>query len=58
MTTVPDLLDPELLADPYTGYGRLREEAAVVAGRNIDGSPMWYVTRQADVRRSLAEEGR
>ncbi len=55
MTTVPDLLDPELLADPYTGYGRLREEAAVVAGRNIDGSPMWYVTRQSDVRTVLAD---
>jgi cytochrome P450 len=52
---VPDLLDPELIADPYTGFGRLREEAAVVKGRNVDGSPMWYVTRQADVRTVLSD---
>ena len=25
---MPDLLDPELPADPYTGFGRLREQAA------------------------------
>ena len=28
--TVPDLLDPELLADPYTGFGPLREQAATL----------------------------
>ncbi len=53
--TVPDLMDPELIADPYTGFGRVREEAAVVRGRNFDGSPMWYVTRQADVRTVLSD---
>lgn len=52
---VPDLLDPDLIADPYTGFGRLREQAAVVKGRNIDGSPMWYVTRQTDVRTVLSD---
>ena len=53
--TVPDLLDPDLIADPYTGYGKLREEAAVCSGRNVDGSPMWYVTRQSDVRTVLSD---
>jgi cytochrome P450 len=53
--TVPDLLDPGLLADPYTGFGRLREQAAVIKGRNFDGSSMWYVTRQTDVRTVLSD---
>jgi cytochrome P450 len=50
-----DPLAPELVADPYAGYGRLREEAPVLRGRFIDGSPAWYVTRQADVRTVLAD---
>ncbi len=51
----PDLMNPELLADPYAGYGRLREQAPVLRGRAIDGSPAWYVTRQADVRAVLGD---
>lgn len=46
---------PELLADPYTGYGRLREQAPVLRGQFLDGSPAWFVTRQADVRTVLAD---
>ncbi|MBV2363094.1 cytochrome P450 family protein [Streptomonospora nanhaiensis] len=47
------LLDPELLTDPYTGFGRLREEAPVERVRHLDGSTMWLVTRQDDVRTVL-----
>ena len=54
MTTVPsvepDLMDPALIADPYRGYGRLREQGPVLRGRTMDGGQAWYVTRQDDVR--------
>ncbi|MGI9000187.1 MAG: cytochrome P450 family protein [Pseudonocardia sp.] len=51
----PDLMDPELVADPRGGYGRLREQAPVLRGRAMDGSPAWYVTRQQDVRTVLGD---
>jgi cytochrome P450 len=51
----PNIMDPELIADPFGGYGRLREEAPVVRGRTADGSPAWYVTRQEDVRTVLGD---
>jgi cytochrome P450 len=51
----PNLMDPELIADPYGGYGRLREEAPVLRGKTMDGSPAWYVTRQEDVRIALGD---
>ncbi|MFD0775134.1 cytochrome P450 [Streptomonospora algeriensis] len=47
------LTDPDLLADPYTGFGRLRETAPVARARNLDGSPMWVVTRHDEVRAVL-----
>ncbi|GAA4933538.1 cytochrome P450 [Streptomonospora halophila] len=47
------LTDPALLADPYTGFGRLRETEPVTLGRNLDGSPLWIVTRHEDVRAVL-----
>ena len=50
-----DMLAPELLGDPYAGYGRLRERAPVLKGRFLDGSPTWFVTRQADVRTVLSD---
>jgi cytochrome P450 len=46
---------PDLLDDPYTGYGRLRERAPLLRGRYLDGTAAWYVTRQADVRTVLAD---
>jgi cytochrome P450 len=52
---VPGVMDPELIADPVAGYGRLREEAPVLEGRAPDGSPAWFVTRQADVRTVLGD---
>ena len=57
MTTVPsvepDLMDSALIADPYGGYGRLREQGPVLRGRTMDGGQAWYVTRQDDVRTVL-----
>src|SRR4030088_3550318 len=59
MTTVPsvepDLMDPALIADPYGGYGRLRERGPVLRGRTMDGGQAWYVTRQDDVRTVLGD---
>ena len=55
MTTAPSLTDPALIADPFGGYGRLREEAPVLRGTAFDGSPAWYVTRQEDVRSALSD---
>jgi cytochrome P450 len=54
--TRPNMLDPALIADPYGGYGALREEAPVVQGVGPDGStPLWYVTRQDEVRAVLGD---
>ncbi|MDT0302152.1 cytochrome P450 family protein [Streptomonospora wellingtoniae] len=47
------LTDPALLADPYAGYGRLRETEPVAPARNMDGSHLWIVTRHDDVRTVL-----
>ncbi|MCX5211629.1 cytochrome P450 [Kitasatospora sp. NBC_00240] len=52
----PDLMDPELLADPFGGYGRLREQGPIVRGRRPDGSPVWLVTRHDDVRELLRDQ--
>jgi cytochrome P450 len=46
-----DLLDPELLRDPFRGYSRLRERSPMV--QVVDGgraSSIWLVTRHEDVR--------
>ena len=50
-----DPMAPELIDDPYEGYGRLRERAPMLRGRYLDGTAVWYVTRQADVRAVLAD---
>jgi cytochrome P450 len=52
---VPDIMDPGLIADPVGGYGQLREQAPVLRGRAPEGSPVWFVTRQADVRTVLSD---
>jgi cytochrome P450 len=54
-STVPDLASQELIADPYGGYDRMREQAPVQRGRYLDGSDVWYVTRAADVRAVLGD---
>ncbi|MBX6766951.1 MAG: cytochrome P450, partial [Actinomadura rubrobrunea] len=51
-----DLLDPELLRDPFHGFSRLRERspmAQVVYGDR--GSRLWLVTRYDDVRLVLGD---
>lgn len=53
---VPATVDPaELLADPYTGYARLREAGPVHRVAGTDGLPAWLVTRYEDVRQALAD---
>ncbi|MEU3606835.1 cytochrome P450 [Streptomyces sp. NPDC035033] len=49
----PHAMHPDLMADPFGGYGRLRERAPVVHGRYLDGTPAWFVTRHDDVRALL-----
>src|SRR5437868_1167590 len=58
MTIPPtiDLMDPELLRDPFHAYSRLREcspMAQVVIGGK--GSLLWLVTRHEDVRFVLSD---
>jgi cytochrome P450 len=58
MTTtpvVPDVMDPAVMADPVRSYGQLREQAPVLRGRGPGGTPVWIVTRQADVRVVLGD---
>lgn len=50
-----ELLAPELTADPYAGYARLREQAPTLTGTIMGGPPMWLVTRYADVHRVLTD---
>lgn len=49
------LLDPELLADPAGGYGRVREQGPVVRGWLSDTRPVWLITRYDDVREGLRD---
>ncbi|TJZ57467.1 cytochrome P450 [Streptomyces piniterrae] len=48
-------MDPELLADPFGGYGKLREQAPVVRARFMDDTPIWLVTRFEEVRAVLRD---
>ncbi|MEU3301048.1 cytochrome P450 [Streptomyces sp. NPDC006678] len=52
-TAFPDL--SALVADPHTTYARLREAGPVHRVTGPDGSPVWVVTRYADVRQLLAD---
>ncbi|AZS73242.1 cytochrome P450 [Streptomyces lydicus] len=49
-------MDPALLADPFGGYGALREQGPVVRGRFVDDSPVWLVTRFEEVRQVLRDQ--
>ncbi|MGI5347183.1 cytochrome P450 family protein [Streptomyces sp. CA-250714] len=49
----PNVMDPELLADPFGGYGRLREKGPVLRARFMDDTPIWLVTRFEEVRAVL-----
>ncbi len=50
-----DLFSPDLIADPFAGYARMREQAPVLSGSFMGGPPMWLVTRYEDVRRLLTD---
>ncbi|MBO0877251.1 MAG: cytochrome P450 [Pseudonocardia sp.] len=49
------MMSPELIADPYRGYGRLREQAPVVRGVLMGDAPAWFVTRAEEVRTVLSD---
>ncbi|MEV5880043.1 cytochrome P450 [Streptomyces sp. NPDC052101] len=51
----PNLLDPELMANPRAGFARMREFAPVCLGKSAMGSPVWYVTGAAEVRTVLSD---
>ncbi|HET8659337.1 MAG TPA: cytochrome P450 [Micromonosporaceae bacterium] len=40
---------PDMVADPYAGFGRIREEAPIVRARMWDGNLVWLVTRYDEV---------
>lgn len=50
-----DLLSPELTADPYGGYARMREEAPAVTVTMMGTPPAVMVTRHDDVRTVLTD---
>jgi hypothetical protein len=57
-TSVPEgpaLTSAELISCPYEGFNRIREQAPLVRGEYLDGSAIWYVTRDEDVRALLAD---
>lgn len=51
----PALASRELIACPYQEFNRIREEARLVRGEYLDGSPILYVTRDEDVRALLSD---
>ncbi|MET9341978.1 cytochrome P450 [Nonomuraea sp. NPDC003804] len=57
MKTV-NMMDPNLLADPFGGFAALREEAPVLRASFPwldDDTPIWLVTRYDDVRTVLSD---
>ncbi|RZS40741.1 cytochrome P450 [Herbihabitans rhizosphaerae] len=50
-----ELTDPEVLRDPFTAYGRLRERAPLARIGGPGFGPMWMVTRYADVKAMLSD---
>ena len=51
----PGLDSPELIADPAGQFDRMRESAPLVSGHYLDGRPIWYVTREVQVRELLTD---
>lgn len=54
-SAVPSLFDSTLVADPHTGYARLRAAAPVHRTTTPSGEPVWLVTRYPDVRAALTD---
>jgi len=55
LSELPDMMAPELIADPYRGYGRLREQAPVLRASFMGVAPTWMVTRYEDVHAVLGD---
>ncbi|MFK0296137.1 cytochrome P450 [Streptomyces sp. NPDC090442] len=51
----PNVLEPALLTDPFTGYGELREQGPVIRGRFVDDTPVWFITRFDEARAVLRD---
>ncbi|MFE6689109.1 cytochrome P450 [Streptomyces sp. NPDC057743] len=51
----PNVMEPALLTDPFTGYGELREQGPVVRGRFVDDTPVWFITRFDEARAVLRD---
>ncbi|MFE4018140.1 cytochrome P450 [Streptomyces sp. NPDC059101] len=51
----PNVMEPALLTDPFTGYGELREQGPVVRGRFADDTPVWFITRFEEAREVLRD---
>jgi cytochrome P450 len=57
MSIPVDLMDPELLSDPFRGYARMREQAPMVrAAFPGIAEPIWLVTRYEDVQMVLGDQ--
>ncbi|MEV8532113.1 cytochrome P450 [Streptomyces sp. NPDC051211] len=52
---LPQPFGEEFRADPYAVYARLRAEGSVHRVELPDGSPVWLVTHEADVRAGLSD---
>ncbi|MGI5531677.1 cytochrome P450 family protein [Streptomyces syringium] len=52
---LPQPFTGSFFADPYPAYARLREAAPVHRIALPDGSPVWLVTREADVRAGITD---
>jgi cytochrome P450 len=54
-TDVINIYDEELMRDPYTGYGRIRDQAPLVRGMMPGVDQVWLVTRYDDVKSVLGD---
>ncbi|MFI5987019.1 cytochrome P450 [Streptomyces sp. NPDC051555] len=54
-TPLPQPFGLDFQADPYAVYAQLREQGSVHRVALPDGSPVWLVTHEEDVRRGLAD---
>jgi cytochrome P450 len=57
MTTTPeiDLSDPDVVRDPFTSYGAVRETAPLARILIPGMNPLWALTRHADAREVLGD---
>lgn len=54
-TALPQPFGSDFPADPHAMYAQLREKGSVHRVALPDGSPVWLVTREADVRQGLTD---